>query len=42
MHTLQQSYRGISLLVQLNGDWLIYAGTIALSLGTGAYIVSLF
>ncbi|MEE9389421.1 MAG: hypothetical protein V3U96_12520 [Paracoccaceae bacterium] len=41
MHTLQQSYRGISLLVDLNWDRLLYVVTIAVALLMGAYVGSL-
>ena len=41
MHTIQTSYRGLSLLVDLNWDRLLYAGTIALALFLGAYMGSL-
>lgn len=41
MHTIQQSYRGLSLVMELNWDRIIYLGTIALALGAGAYLGSL-
>ena len=41
MQTLQQSYRGLSLLFELNWDRLLYLGTIALALLLGAYLGSL-
>ncbi len=40
MHALQSSYRGISLLVDLNWDRLVYVGTIAVALLVGAYFGS--
>ncbi len=40
MQTIQNSYRGLSLLFEINGDRLLYVGTIALSLATAAYVVS--
>lgn len=41
MQTLQQSYRGLSLVFELNFDRLIYLVTIGLALLAGAYIGSL-
>ena len=41
MHTLQQSYRGFSLLMQLNWDRILYLLTIAFALMAGAYLGSL-
>ena len=41
MHTIESSYRGLSLLVDLNWDRLLYLATIAAALGAGAYIGSL-
>ncbi|MGH1369073.1 MAG: hypothetical protein ACRBCL_10700 [Maritimibacter sp.] len=36
MHTIQQSYRGLHLLMDLNWDRLLYVGTLAAALGCGA------
>ncbi|WP_255456122.1 hypothetical protein [Tropicibacter sp. Alg240-R139] len=41
MQTLQHSYRGLSLLFELNWDRLLYLGTIAFALMLGAYLGSL-
>jgi hypothetical protein len=41
MQTLQQSYRGLSLVMELNWDRLIYLVTIAFALMAGAYLGSL-
>jgi len=41
MQTIQAGYRGISLLVDLNWDRLLYVATIAVALMLGAYIGSL-
>lgn len=38
MQTLSNGYRGLSLLVNLNWDRLMYVGTLFLALGAGAYI----
>jgi len=38
MEHIHQGYRGLSLLVNLNGDRLLYIGTIALALLAGAYL----
>lgn len=40
MEHIQQGYRGLSLLMQINWDRLLYVGTIALALGAGAWIGS--
>lgn len=42
MEHIQQSYRGLSLLMDLNWDRLLYGGTIALALGVGSYIGTFF
>lgn len=42
MEMVTQGYRGLSFLVNLNGDRLLYIGTIAFALGLGAFIGSLF
>lgn len=36
MEHIQQSYRGLHLLMDLNWDRLLYVGTIAAALGCGA------
>lgn len=41
MQTLQQGYRSLSLLMNLNWDRLLYAGTLAFALGAGAYLGTL-
>ncbi len=41
MHTLHQSYRGFSLMMELNWDRILYLGTIALALSAGAWLGSL-
>lgn len=41
MQTLQQSYRGLSLVMQLNWDRILYLLTIAFALMAGAYLGSL-
>lgn len=41
MQTIQQSYRGLSLMVRLNFDWLINVVVLTIALLTGAYIGSL-
>ncbi len=41
MQTLQQSYRGLSLMIQLNSDRILYLLTIAFALMAGAYLGSL-
>lgn len=38
MQHIQQGYRGLSLLMNLNWDRLLYIGTIAFALGAGAYL----
>ncbi len=40
MQTIQHEYRGLSLLMDLNWDRLLYVGTLAFALGAGAYIGS--
>lgn len=40
MQTMQNGYRGLSLLIDLNWDLALYIGTIALALGAGAWIAS--
>lgn len=41
MHTLQQSYRGLSLVMELNWDLILYLLTIACALMAGAWLGSL-
>lgn len=41
MQTLQQTYRGIGLVMVLNWDRLLFLFTIAFALMLGAYIGSL-
>jgi asparagine N-glycosylation enzyme membrane subunit Stt3 len=41
MHTIQRSYRGLSLLMELNWDRVLYVATIAVALAAGAFIGTL-
>ncbi len=41
MHTIQSSYRGIALLLDVNWDRLLYPATIAVALSVGAYLGAL-
>ena len=41
MHTLENSYRGLSLVMALNWDRFLFLGTIACALAAGAYLGSL-
>jgi len=41
MQTITAGYQGISLLVNLNWDRLIYLGTIVAALGLGTWVGSL-
>ena len=41
MQTIQSSYRGLSLLMELNWDRALYIATIALALAAGAFVGSL-
>ncbi len=41
MHTLERSYRGLSLVMELNWDLIIYMATIAFALLAGAWLGSL-
>ncbi|MDF1718471.1 MAG: hypothetical protein P1U75_17635 [Antarcticimicrobium sp.] len=41
MHTLERSYRGLSLVMELNWDLIIYMATIAVALLAGAWLGSL-
>jgi len=38
METMQSGYRGLSLLMDLNWDRILYIATIVLALGAGAWI----
>ena len=42
MDALQQSYRGLSLVMQLNWDRILYLLTIAFALVAGAWLGSFF
>ena len=41
MQTIQSSYRGLSLLMQLNSDRALYIATIAFALAAGAFVGTL-
>jgi hypothetical protein len=41
MQAVQNGYRGLSLLVDLNWDRVFYIGTIAVALGAGAWLGTL-
>ncbi len=41
MEHIQQGYRGLSLLMNLNWDRLLYICTIAFALGAGAFLGTL-
>jgi len=41
MQMIQNSYRGLSLLVEINWDRLLYLATIVGALSAGAYLGSL-
>lgn len=41
MQTIENSYRGLSLLVDLNWDRVLYVGTISLALGASAWLSTL-
>lgn len=38
MQTLQTSYRGLSLLIEINSDRGLYVGMIGLALAAGAFL----
>jgi hypothetical protein len=40
MQTIVSGYRGISLLVRLNGDWVFTLGTVLVGLLAGAFLGS--
>ncbi|MEM6311432.1 MAG: hypothetical protein AAF754_15435 [Pseudomonadota bacterium] len=41
MQLIANGYRGLSLLVDVNWDRLVYLGTIALALAAGVFVGSL-
>lgn len=41
MQHIQHSYRGFSLLMDLNWDRLLFVGTLAFALGAGAFLGTL-
>lgn len=41
METVQHGYRGLSLLMDLNWDRLLFVGTITVGLGAGAWLATL-
>lgn len=41
MQTLQQTYRGFNLMMELNWDRLLFLTTIVVALTAGAYLFSL-
>ncbi|MCX8225031.1 MAG: hypothetical protein OTI35_03075 [Sulfitobacter sp.] len=41
MQTIKTSYRGLSLLMDLNWDRVLYLGTLAFALAAGAFLGSL-
>ncbi|MFP4275025.1 MAG: hypothetical protein ACLFRU_08365 [Paracoccaceae bacterium] len=41
MQAIKTGYRGLSLLVDLNWDRIIYVGALALALFLGAFLASL-
>ena len=41
MQTIQSSYRGLSLLMDLNWDRVLYIATIVVALAAGAFLGSL-
>ena len=41
MEQIQLGYRGLSLLMEINWDRLLYIATIAFALGAGAWIGTL-
>ena len=42
MQAIQTSYRGLSLLMDLNWDRALYIATIALALAAGAFVGSVY
>jgi len=41
MESLRQGYNGLSMLIELNWDRLLFLGTLALALGAGAFFGAL-
>ncbi|WP_280960206.1 hypothetical protein [Antarcticimicrobium luteum] len=41
MHSLQQTYHGLGLVMELNWDLFLYAATIIVALMAGAWLGSL-
>lgn len=41
MQTLEQSYRGLSLIMTLNWDRLLFLATLAFALSAGAWLAGL-
>lgn len=41
MHSLQQSYRGLGLVMELNWDLILYCAVIAIALMAGSWLGSL-
>ena len=41
MQSVHRGYRGLSLLVDLNWDRALYLSTVTLSLGMGAWLITL-
>ncbi|SFU14469.1 hypothetical protein [Sedimentitalea nanhaiensis] len=41
MHTLQRSYRGFSLVLELNSDRILFVVTLAAALLAGAFLASI-
>ncbi|MEE4119316.1 MAG: hypothetical protein V2I65_09900 [Paracoccaceae bacterium] len=42
MQTMTQSYRSLSLIIDVHGDKLLYAATVAAALALGAGVGTLF
>lgn len=38
MQTIQNTYRGLSLIMELNWDRVLYIATIAVALAAGAFV----
>lgn len=41
MQAMQNGYRGLSLLMDLNWDRVLFIGTLSVALGAGAWLASL-
>ncbi|MEM7597453.1 MAG: hypothetical protein AAF382_07115 [Pseudomonadota bacterium] len=41
MHHIANGYRGLTILVDVNWDRIVYLGTIVLALAAGAFVGSL-